>query len=81
MNNRKAFDLDAYIEGIQNGPCFICEMSAGNLDGNHVIYQDHEVIVFLNKYPVLYGYVLVAPGAHKENVTSDFTIEDYPSSG
>jgi ATP adenylyltransferase len=77
MNQRKVFDLDEYIERIQNGPCFICEMSAGRLSGNHIVYQDEEVLVFLNKYPVLYGYVLVAPVRHKEHVTADFTLEEY----
>jgi diadenosine tetraphosphate (Ap4A) HIT family hydrolase len=79
MNDRTSFDLDAYIERIQNNPCFICEMVAGRLDGNHVIHQDDEYIVFLNKYPTLYGYVLVAPTAHKEQVTADFTLDEYLS--
>ena len=79
MNDRTSFDLDAYIERIQNNPCFICEMVAGRLDGNHVIHQDDEYIAFLNKYPTLYGYALVAPTAHKEQVTADFTVEEYLS--
>ena len=77
MNGRKSFDEDAYIEWIQNGPCFICEMIAGRLQGNHVISQNQEFIAFLNKYPTLYGYALVAPIAHKEQVTGDFTLEEY----
>jgi diadenosine tetraphosphate (Ap4A) HIT family hydrolase len=77
MNERKPFDFDSYIERIQNNPCFICEMIAGRLHGNHIIQQNDEVIVFLNKYPVLYGYVLVAPVQHKEQVTGDFTVEEY----
>jgi ATP adenylyltransferase len=77
MNDRKAFDLDSYIEQIQNHPCFICEMIAGRLEGNHVIYQNDLFIAFLNKYPTLYGYALVAPIAHKEQVTGDFTLEEY----
>jgi diadenosine tetraphosphate (Ap4A) HIT family hydrolase len=79
MNDRKSFDLDAYIERIQNGPCFICEMITGGLSGNHVIYQDDEFIAFLNKYPPLYGYVLVAPIAHKDQVTGDFSLDEYLS--
>jgi len=79
MNDRTSFDLDAYIERIQKNPCFICEMIAGRLDGNHVIHQDDEYIAFLNKYPTLYGYVLVAPTVHKEQVTADFTVEEYLS--
>lgn len=77
MPNRKTFDLDAYIEQIQSRPCFICEMIAGRLQGNHVIYQNDVFIAFLNKYPTLYGYALVAPIAHKEQVTGDFTVEEY----
>jgi diadenosine tetraphosphate (Ap4A) HIT family hydrolase len=77
MNHRKPFDLDAYIERIQNSPCFICEMVAGRLHGNHIIQQNEEAIIFLNKYPVLYGYVLVAPVKHREQVTGDFTVDEY----
>src|SRR5688572_29181129 len=77
MNERQPFDLDAYIHLIQNSPCFICEMIAGRLNGNHVIHQDETCIVWLNKYPSLYGYALVAPIAHKEQVTGDFTLAEY----
>jgi diadenosine tetraphosphate (Ap4A) HIT family hydrolase len=79
MNDRTSFDLDAYIDRIQNHPCFICEMVAGRLNGNHVIHQDDDYIAFLNKYPTLYGYVLVAPISHREQVTGDFTMEEYLS--
>jgi diadenosine tetraphosphate (Ap4A) HIT family hydrolase len=77
MNTRKSFDLDSYIEKIQTSPCFICEMVAGNLNGNHIIAQNDEVVIFLNKYPVLHGYTLVAPVEHKEQVAGDFTLEEY----
>jgi diadenosine tetraphosphate (Ap4A) HIT family hydrolase len=77
MSDRKNFDLDSYIERIQNGPCFICELIAGRLNGNHVIHQDDQSISFLNKYPTLYGYALVAPVQHREQVTGDFLLEEY----
>lgn len=77
MNERQPFDLDSYIHLIQNSPCFICEMVAGHLNGNHVIHQDERCIVWLNKYPSLYGYALVAPIEHKEQVTGDFTLPEY----
>lgn len=79
MSARKPFDLDAYIERIQTTPCFICEMIAGRLNDNHIIFQNTEFIAFLNKYPSLYGYALVAPIAHKEQVTGDFTMDEYLS--
>jgi diadenosine tetraphosphate (Ap4A) HIT family hydrolase len=77
MVDRKHFDLAAYIDEIQTRPCFICELIAGRLNGNHLIHQDSLAITFLNKYPTLYGYVLVAPIAHTEQVTSDFTLDEY----
>jgi ATP adenylyltransferase len=46
---------------------------------HHIIYQDKSAVAFLNKYPPLYGYVLVAPCEHKEHVTSDFTKDEYIS--
>jgi len=52
-------------------------MVAGRLHGNHIIQQNEEAIIFLNKYPVLYGYVLVAPVKHREQVTGDFTVDEY----
>jgi diadenosine tetraphosphate (Ap4A) HIT family hydrolase len=73
-------DIDSYVERITSGPCFICEMQAGNPDyEHHIIYEDEKAIVFLNKYPVLYGYTLVAPRRHCEHVTGDFTREEYLS--
>lgn len=77
MAERVRFDMGAYVERIQNRPCFICEMVAGRLDGNYVIYQNEEFIAFLNKYPTLYGYALVAPVEHKEQVTADFPLGEY----
>ncbi len=77
MVERQPFDLDAYTRRIKSGPCFICEMIAGRPAGNHIIYQDESIIAFLNKYPVLYGYTLVAPVQHKEQVTGDFTLDEY----
>lgn len=77
MNDRKPFDLDSYIERIQSSPCFICEMIAGHLNGNHIIQQNDEFIIFLNKYPTRFGYTLVAPIKHKEQVTGDYSLDEY----
>lgn len=74
---REPFDLAGYVERIQTGTCFICEMVRGNLNGNYLVYQDDVAIVFLNKYPTLRGYALVAPRAHREQVISDFTLNEY----
>src|SRR5215467_15887453 len=66
MRRSQAFDLAAY-EQRTRGPCFICEMLAGNpAYRHHLIYEDETAVVFLTKYPTLVGYTLVAPRAHRE---------------
>jgi ATP adenylyltransferase len=42
-----------------------------------MIYESQPVVAFLSKYPVLYGYTLVAPREHREQATGDFTLEEY----
>lgn len=78
MSKTKAFNMDTYVEQITNGPCFICEMLDGNPQyAHHIVYEDDKAVVFLNKYPIMYGYVLVSPREHREQVTGDFTEAEY----
>ena len=58
--------------------CFVCELVAGNPDySHHVVYEDEIAIAFLNAFPTLYGYTLVCPREHREQVTGDFSLEEY----
>ena len=78
MSQRQPFDIEAYVHRSQDGPCFVCEMVAGNPEcRHHIIYEDDVAIVFLNKYPTLDGYTLIAPREHREHVTHDFTLDEY----
>ena len=78
MSQRQPFDIKAYTHRSQHDPCFICEIVAGNTEyRHHVIYEGDAVIVFLNKYPTLRGYTLIAPREHREHVTGDFTLDEY----
>jgi len=76
MGEKQPFDLGAYEKRVKEGSCFICELVAGT-NPHHLIYEDHTAVVFLNKYPVLYGYTLVAPREHREQATGDFTLDEY----
>ena len=78
MLRRQPFDLEEYVDRVQSGPCFICEIVAGDPEHrHHIIYQDDLAIVFLNKYPTLYGYTLVAPREHREQAPGDLTLDQY----
>jgi diadenosine tetraphosphate (Ap4A) HIT family hydrolase len=60
------------------GRCFICELLAGDPEfAHHVVYEDDQAIAFLQKFQTLYGYVIVAPKEHREQVTGDFDLDEY----
>jgi ATP adenylyltransferase len=74
---KRTVDFDQVRQDLA-GRCFICELVAGNpAFRHHVIYKDESAIAFLDAYPALYGYVLVAPREHREQVTGDFTADEY----
>ena len=81
MNERYHFnqkDWQEFHHRAQTGPCFICEIIAGNPNyPAHIIYEDEVAIAFLDKYPTLLGRTLVAPRQHREQVTGDFKIQEY----
>src|SRR5215203_1475636 len=71
-------DMEAMHHGFRTEPCFVCRMVHGEirLPGN-IIYEDDHALVFLDAYPRAYSYTLVAPKEHREQVTGDFTMEEY----
>ncbi len=71
-------DMEAMYRRVQAQPCFICRMVAEDvLFPENIVYEDDGAIVFLDGYPRAYGYTLVAPKEHREQVTGDFTMEEY----
>ncbi len=73
MTARRPFDLAAYAQRCRSGPCFICAhlAAADPADVHHEVYADEVCVAFLNRYPTLRGYTLVAPRAHVVDVTGD----------
>ena len=71
-------DMDALHHGFRTQPCFVCRILAGNNERpQHFVYEDDKAIAFLDAFPRAYGYTLVAPKEHREQVTADFTVERY----
>lgn len=75
---RERFESAAYLKEVQKG-CFICRLLQGDpsLPFHHVIWQDDLAVAFLDRFPTVYGYSLVAPVRHREQVTGDFTLHEY----
>jgi len=74
---RRIVDFEA-LRQLLGDRCFVCELIAGNPKlPHHIVYEDDAAVAFLNAYPPLYGYMLVAPREHKEQVTGDFSRAEY----
>jgi diadenosine tetraphosphate (Ap4A) HIT family hydrolase len=41
------------------------------------VFDDGDHVAFLNRYPTVYGYVLVSPRRHVEHVVRDLSEEEY----
>jgi diadenosine tetraphosphate (Ap4A) HIT family hydrolase len=78
---RVPFDVQGYTarvtEDARDNRCFICAIVDGTRTDHHLVYRDELCIAFLNRFPTLFGYTLVAPLAHRTGVVSDFSEVDY----
>lgn len=78
MEQRLPLDLDLLVRNATRGPCFVCELVAGNpAFRHHVIAEDDEAIIFPSKYPTMAGYALVCPKAHVEDLAEDISSAAY----
>lgn len=71
-------DMEALHGRFRTEACFVCRLVAGHEDlPKYIFYEDESVVAFLDGYPRAYGYSPVAPREHREQVTADFTREEY----
>lgn len=78
MTERQPFDVEAYVARTATGPCFICRLLDGDpAFAHHVVVEDDDTIIFLNKYPTLRGYCLVCPKAHVEDLAEEMSTAAY----
>jgi diadenosine tetraphosphate (Ap4A) HIT family hydrolase len=76
MSRRPPPELAEYVRSARER-CFICAIASGEDTQHHVVYEDEGAIAFLNRFPTLEGYTIVAPREHREQVTGDFSTEEY----
>jgi hypothetical protein len=74
---RRAWDVPAYLDHARRA-CFVCELVAGTPGYEHeVVWRDGDGLVFVAKYPALWGHLLVVPLRHREHVIGDFAPDEY----
>jgi len=72
------FDVAQLVQRSTSGRCFVCEFLKGDPDYAHVLVAETDSgVAFLARYPTLFGYVIVAPKRHLEQVTGDFSESEY----
>src|SRR5262245_17936244 len=78
MARRRRVDVAAYERRVRSGSCFVCAIAHGEAElPNPLVYEDERTIVWVSPYQTQLGYTLVAPRAHVEHVTGDFSQEEY----
>jgi len=71
-------DAAAYDHLARSG-CFVCAIVQGRplLPDPQLVYEDAEVIAFLNHFPTQEGYTLVCPRRHLERFERDLTSDEW----
>jgi diadenosine tetraphosphate (Ap4A) HIT family hydrolase len=70
--------MEALHRRFRTQPCFVCGLLEGEASiPRYIVYEDDRSVAFLDGYPRAYGYTLVAPKEHLEQVTGDFSVEEY----
>jgi diadenosine tetraphosphate (Ap4A) HIT family hydrolase len=71
-------DMEAMHHGFRSQPCFVCKLVEGDIRvPENIIYEDDHFLTVLDVYPRAYGYTLVAPKEHREQVTAAFMVDEY----
>lgn len=64
---------------IARSDCFACRIVAGNplIPNVEIVYEDEQVIAFLNQFPTQEGYTIVCPKRHAERFERDLSAEEW----
>jgi histidine triad (HIT) family protein len=64
---------------IARSDCFVCRIVEGKplVPNPHIVYEDEQVIAFLNQFPPQEGYTIVCPKRHAERLERDLSLEEW----
>src|SRR5688572_23056428 len=67
------------FDRIARSDCFVCRIVAGNplVPKPHIVYEDEQVIAFLNQFPTQADYTLVCPKKHVERFETELTAAEW----
>ena len=75
---RYPFDVENLLSVGANSKCFVCEFLSGNPNFVHIeVLRTESAVAFLDRYPTVFGRVIVAPTHHLEELTGDFEKSQY----
>lgn len=76
--DRVRSELGTHSEELQRS-CVVCRLIENDpsLPPHHVIWRGPEAIAFLDRLPTVFGSAVVAPLAHREQVSGDCTLHEY----
>jgi diadenosine tetraphosphate (Ap4A) HIT family hydrolase len=71
--------LSAYYDKVARSACFVCRIVEGRplFPGPRIVYEDGDVIAFLNQFPTQEGYTIVCPKRHVERFEADVTLHEW----
>ncbi len=69
----------AEYDAAARSACFVCRIIEGRplFDNPRIVFEDDEVIAFLNQFPSQEGYTLVCPKRHAERFETDLTPAEW----
>ena len=71
-------DMEALHNTFRTEACLFCGIVKGSPGSmQYIVYEDDKYIAFLDGYPRQYGYTLVCPKQHVEQITQDFSLDAY----
>jgi diadenosine tetraphosphate (Ap4A) HIT family hydrolase len=69
----------AQYDAVARSGCFVCRILEGRpfVPNPRIVFEDDQVIAFLNQFPTQEGYTIVCPKRHVERYEADVSEEEW----
>jgi diadenosine tetraphosphate (Ap4A) HIT family hydrolase len=71
--------LARHYDTVVRSACFVCRIVEVRplFPNPRIVFEDDQVIVFLNQFPSQEGYTIVCPKRHVERFETDLTLDEW----